>query len=70
MASARAQQAVTDDDADVIPCGMGKAQENGNSVYGLLPKPFSENMGIEQGSPLKVAYHPETQSFIIQPIEV
>ncbi len=69
-ASARAQQAAeAHRDDETIPCGMVRAQESGNSVYSVLPSPFSDNEEIEQGTPLHVAYDVKTGSFIVTPIE-
>ncbi len=69
-ASKRAQQAAeAHHDGDTIPCGMGRVQESGGSAYGLLPTPFSDNEGLEQGSPMQIAYHVPTGSFILTPVE-
>ena len=70
-ASARAQQAAeANRDDETVSCGMVRAQESGNSVYSVLPCPFSDNEGIVQGTPLHVSYDVETGSFIVTPIEV
>lgn len=66
----RAQQAAeAHHDSDTIPCGMGRVQESGSSAYGLLPAPFSDNEGLEQGSPMQIAYHAPTGSFILTPVD-
>jgi len=70
-ASARAQQAAeANRDDETIPCGIVRAQENGNSVYSVLPTPFSDNMDIEQGTPLHVSFDVSTGSFVVSPIDI
>ncbi|DAC85262.1 hypothetical protein [Natrinema versiforme] len=71
--SSRVQQAAQADwdDDSVIPCGTASAQSpGGSSVYGVLPVPFSNNLGIEKGTQLQVAYHVETKTFLITPVDI
>jgi hypothetical protein len=69
-ASKRAQQAAeAHRDDDTVFCGMGRVQESGGSVYGLLPTPFSDNQNLKQGSPMQIAYHVPTGSFILTPVD-
>lgn len=69
-AAGRAQRAVeAHEDDETIPCGTGKAQRYGGSMYGVLSEPFASNLDIVQGRLLQLAYHPETDSFILTPVE-
>ena len=54
---------------DVLDLGERSAQANGSSVYGVYPQPFAEDNGLEQGSRLRVGYHPPTKAVVLVPAD-
>lgn len=66
VAQRETMQAVVDQN-EITPMGTCKAQQQGGSMYGLIPPNPAQAHGVRQGTELVVGYHAPSRTVLLSP---